>query len=76
MCLREERIVPVRMEVATRTKTHGLQYGFRIRLPLRRGFKDLSLRVVHAIRGEGIFFHRIKKRSRSWGTAAPREDLL
>lgn len=39
MCLREERIVPLGWEVAHGRKTHGLQYGFRIRLPLRREFK-------------------------------------
>ena len=36
MCIRDR---PSGWEVARGRKTHGLQYGFRIRLPLRREFK-------------------------------------
>ena len=54
--LREERVVPSGWEVARGRKTHGLQYGFRIRLPLRREFIVRPLlRVVPAIRGKRCF---------------------
>lgn len=75
MCLREERIVPLGWEVARGRKTHGLQYGFRIRLPLRREFIVRPLlRVVPAIRRERCFlFHRIKPFR---AAPQPRENLL
>ena len=74
MCLREERIVPQGWEVARGRKTHGLQYGFRIRLPLRREFIVRPLlRVVPAIRGKRtFFFHRIKPQR---AVLPPQEDF-
>ena len=74
MCLREERIVPQGWEVARGRKTHGLQYGFRIRLPLRREFccEASPPRGSCHPGGRGLFFfHRIKL----FRAAPPQEDF-